>query len=100
MSRRKKLFDNVKEAGSALVYELVLAVALTIIFPLTTNALGPSEYGKFATLYTFTGLAIGWVWASAGVALIQLLIQRETTLASSVSAGHRQVLMVAVPAGM
>ena len=87
------------ETASALLFELVLAAATFVTFPLIVRSLGSAEYGEYNLIYTFTGLAGAWVLSSGGVALVQLLVQRKTNLDQSVHVAHRQVLMFAPPFG-
>lgn len=87
-----------REVAAAMVYEIVLAVSLLIIFPITVRGLGTAEYGEYTTIYVIAGFAITWVYAGASAAVLQLLMQRRRETASVLSTSRRQVLLTAVPA--
>lgn len=93
-------WSKIKEVLAGLVYEIVQIASTFIVFPLTLAALGPDDYGRYITVYTIAGFAITWVYASVGVALAQLVLQRHRTIESAIKVGHRQVLLFAIPASL
>jgi O-antigen/teichoic acid export membrane protein len=94
------LLSRAGEVSNALVYEVVFAVSLAVIFPLTLRGLGPTDYGSYATMYAIAGFAITWVFAGTGQSVVQLIVQRHRDPRSVVSTARRQVAVVALPAGL
>jgi O-antigen/teichoic acid export membrane protein len=94
------VLGKAREVGSALVYEIVYALSLMVVFPLTIRGLGTEGYGQYASMYVIAGFAITWVFAGGGAAAVQLILQRERNPASVVRAAHRQVVATALPAGL
>lgn len=85
--------------GSALVYEIVYAVSLIVVFPVTTRGLGPERYGQYISMYLIAGFALTWVYAGAGAASVQLILQRKRNPVSVIMTARRQIIALAIPAG-
>jgi len=85
------------ELVSALGFELVQILSVAVIFPIVAPALGPGEYGRYTTLYVIAGLAMTWVSAAGGAAMVQLIIQRSRTVESVLLFARRQIYFAAIP---
>ena len=96
--RLPTLVEKAREVAAAMLYEVILALSLVVIFPITVRGLGAAEYGEYTTIYVIAGFALTWVYAGVSASILQLLMQRHRTMASVLAAGRRQVLLSALPA--
>jgi O-antigen/teichoic acid export membrane protein len=98
--RLPSLGAKVREIASAMVLEILFALSLMVIFPLTIRGLWTSDYGEDTTIYTIAGFALTWVYAGGGAAAVQLVMQRHRLTRSVREVGRRQVTALAIPVGL
>ncbi|WP_420450781.1 lipopolysaccharide biosynthesis protein [Ilumatobacter sp.] len=93
----EKFAAKLRELSAAVGFQLVSIVSMAVIFPITTQALEPSGYGEYTTLYVIAGFAISFVYASGSAAIVQLVLQRRRTTLSVHHRGRIQVMVLAAP---
>ncbi len=80
--------------------EIVTAVSLAIIFPITIRNLGPELYGKYTVLYLIFGLVGLWVYAGPTASIVQLILQLEYDSDQVMKLSRRQMILVWAPSSL